>query len=142
VQSRLITSAIFDQKSLLTNGLIASFVNFESPRRQHEDFKLASDGVIGLSSEFLAVTKKSVEPGDEIRLEIDFIDAMKKVKNKNLQKYLDTDGAQFQLIFTVEFRSIGLESNSTIRYVLPTMIVKPKRDGFMVEIHHTGSGQN
>ncbi len=124
--SRNISSTIIDQNFIKSMMLHASFINFESPRRTTDEFRLFSDGVAGSTSEIFKVSKVSIAPNETIEVKINVMDSMNNVANKLLEKYLSTDGSQFMLHMTVSMRDMGIEDDCSLRYIFPLMAINIK----------------
>jgi len=116
-----INSYLLDKKYLLSRVIHVSFVNPDSYRRQLDDFRLASDGIIGVNSESYEVVSLDLLPKESKTVDVDYVDAMNHVQNEKLQKYLLANHSGFRLYLTVDLKDFKIDGNCSLRYTMPEM---------------------
>lgn len=126
-QARMIWGNVSERSFFLSNCLTVGFIDIDSPRGKRDEFRIFADGVIGVNSEFHAVAEKALNRNETIVLEIALMDAMRDVKNKKLQEYLSKNGSRFRLSISYDLRAFGLNSDCSLRYVLPEMSIQESK---------------
>jgi len=120
-KNRKINSYLLDKKFLLSRVIHASFVNPDSNRRQVDEFRLASDGIIGVNSEGYDVVGLDLAPQESKTIAVDYVDAMNHVQNEKLKKYLSINHSGFRLYLTVDLKDFQIEGDCSLRYTTPEM---------------------
>lgn len=122
---RKISSTILDPKYLKLSSMRVSFINYNSPRSERDEFSLYGDGVIGSNSAIFRVKEINLAPGKCVSVRIDYKNDLRLVTNKKLESYLAVAGLTFRLSLKMDLSSVGVSSDSALVYIFPEMTNVP-----------------
>jgi hypothetical protein len=120
-KARTINAGLADEKYLAANVVRVRLRAAGDPRGRIETFRIAGDGVIGLTSEFFPVKSLEIKPGDAVETKVALATALKQLAGSNeaVGRWRQGGDGAVCITLAVAFRDIGIQSNAGVELVCP-----------------------